>query len=167
MNYLFRINFEDLYRRHLCRHGPFAINVLHLVAVVGIYISLFGIVDGVLAAGSFTSRSSILVGLIVPWFLVVVKNVPLKVSIATAVFVTMLLIAFRMLPTIPVWIWPMLIIAMHQFQQFSHRIYHMERDMADFDRRYPKGRSRFVLLLIYELPILLNYLCYGRKDWDF
>jgi len=164
---IFRINFDDLYRRHLCRHGHFGINVLHLVAVVGTYVAVFGIVHGVLAATSQPTPMPILVALTLPWYVTVISNVPLRVSAATGLFVAALLAVFNYLPEIPVWIWVVLIFAMHQFQQYSHRLYHMHKDMSEFEGRYPKGRKRFVLLLVYELPILLNYLLFNRSDWVF
>ena len=37
-------NFEELYRRHLCRHSQFGINMLHIVSVVGTYLRCFGLV---------------------------------------------------------------------------------------------------------------------------
>jgi hypothetical protein len=37
--------------------------------------------------------------------------------------------------------------------------------MTEFDKKYWKGATLFILLSLYELPILLNYLCFGRKDW--
>ena len=42
MNIL-RINFDELYRRHLCRHSEFGINVLHIVSVWGVYLSLLAV----------------------------------------------------------------------------------------------------------------------------
>ena len=54
---------------------------------------------------------------------------------------------------------------MHHFQQWNHKVYQMHRDMSAFDATYRKGPHLFVLLLVYELPILLNYLLFGRSDW--
>lgn len=54
---------------------------------------------------------------------------------------------------------------MHRLQQFSHNLYHMHRDMSEFEAESPAGWGRFLLLLVYELPILVNDLSFGRPDW--
>jgi len=164
------VNFERLYRRHLCRHGHFGINILHLIAVAGIYVPLFGVVDAFLSLAGVQHRLPILAVLTLPWFLTVAVNVPVRVSVVTAIFVAGLLGLFALVPTsvspiLLLVVGVVMILLMHQFQQYSHRIYHMDRDMSEFEADYPKGRQRFVLLLFYELPILLNYLLFGRADW--
>lgn len=166
MNIL-HIDFYKLYRRHLCRHGHFGINVLHLIAVAGIYIPIFALADCLLQICGVSSRLPALVLMIVPWFAVVAANVPPKISLLTAVVVGALVATFHILPVAPFWVWILMIPAMHRFQQFSHRLYHMDRDMSEFEATYAKGFRRFVLLLVYELPILLNYLFFGRADWVF
>ena len=162
---LFRINFEELYQRHLCRHGHFGINILHLIVVLAIYVALFGIAGSVVKRIAPERELPILLGLTLPWFFTVLCNVPLRVSAATAVTVLLLLATYAALPMIPVWIWPIVIFAMHHFQQYSHKIYPMRRDMSRFAEKYRKGPLLFVLLLVYELPILLNYLLFGKVDW--
>lgn len=162
----FRINFEQLYRRHLCRHGHFGINVLHLLAVAGIYLAVFGVADHILQAlTNADDRWPILALLTMPWFITVACNVPVRVTFTTGAFVALLLSLFMALPAIPVWAWVLLILALHRFQQFSHRIYPQSHNMSEYETTYPKGFARFALLLFYELPILLNYLVYGSRDW--
>lgn len=162
---LFRIDFQEVYERHLCRHGHFGINVVHLVVVLVIYVAVFGLVGAVVDRLAPDNRLLILPGLTSPWFILVLKNCPLRVSCATAVIVLLLLGTYAVLPPVPVWIWPILIFAMHHLQQYSHKIYPMRRDMSRFADKYQKGPLLFVLLLVYELPILLNYLLFGRPDW--
>ena len=41
----FRIEFSELYARHLCRHSQFGNNVVHLMAVFGTWFALFGIAN--------------------------------------------------------------------------------------------------------------------------
>lgn len=161
------INFQQLYRRHLCRHGHFGINILHLIAVAGIYIPIFALFDKLLQLFDVANRLPVLLVLTAPWFATVAANVPWRVSMLTAAFVAVLPAIFAALPPLPFWVWILLILAMHRFQQFSHRLYHMDGDMSEFESTYPKGLRRFVLLLVYELPILLNYLVFGRADWVF
>ena len=162
---VFRINFDEIYRRHLRRHGHFGINILHLLAVVGIYISVFGLAGFVVKLIDADHAIQILLGLTLPWFLVVAFNVPFRVTVVTGLFVLLLLAGYRVLPEVPFWMWIILIFAMHRFQQWSHNVYHMHRDMSEFSDKYSKGFVLFVLLLVYELPILLNYLLFGRPDW--
>ena len=40
---LFKVNFLELYERHLCRHSQYGINVIHLISVIGSYLALFAI----------------------------------------------------------------------------------------------------------------------------
>jgi hypothetical protein len=35
--------------------------------------------------------------------------------------------------------------------------------MTEFNAKYPKGRLLFVVLLVYDLPILLNYLVFDTQ----
>ena len=53
----------------------------------------------------------------------------------------------------------------HWFQIWNHKVYDKQLDMGDFTGKYQKGPVLFVLLSIYELPILLNYLVFDRKNW--
>ncbi|MEQ9406153.1 MAG: hypothetical protein RIK87_00445 [Fuerstiella sp.] len=212
---LFRVNFEELYRRHLCRHGHFGINVLHLAAVAGIYLCLLvpAAQFMVLAATQtsyFTSRSpevatsrltefsglsagaddstsqaqgdiqnsapsstilsplQLTGGLLLltsPWYIVILMNAPLRVSAVTALIVVLLAVVTPAFIEIPAWVCLIGIPLLHRFQQWSHSIFQMHRDMSEFAERYPKGPMLFVLLLVYELPILLRFLCFGQSDW--
>ena len=53
----------------------------------------------------------------------------------------------------------------HKPQAWSHKVWAVERDMTEFNKRYPKGPVLFVVLLVYEVPLLLNYLAFDRKNW--
>ena len=167
---MFRLDFQEVYERHLCRHGHFGINVLHLLVVLVIYLSLFGIAGSIVNLIAPENEFVILLCLTIPWFFLVVANVPFRVSIVTAITVLLIHGSYVGLSTalpfrVPVWVWVPLIFAMHWFQQYSHKIYRMHRDMTRFKDKYPKSRYLFTLLLVYELPILLNYLAFGRGDW--
>lgn len=162
----FSVAFDDLYRRHLCRHGHFGINVLHLFAVVGIDLAVFGLAGGLIHRLTGANPLPLLCVLVVPWFLIVVRNIPASITIVTAtVVLSMLTVTKLLLPVIPWPVWLLLIPAMHRLQLWSHTVYPMERDMSQFAKEYKKGLRLFFLLLIYELPILLNYFVAGRSDW--
>lgn len=156
---LWRIDFGELYRRHLCRHSEFGINVLHLVAVAGIYLSLFGI------AFALPGASWIIAAALTVYALLLARNIPVPLLLLNIASIALLLLASRMLPPISVWIYAVLIIVWHRFQVWHHRIYQKHTDMGEFDARYRKGVALKLLLAIYELPILLNYLVFDRKSW--
>lgn len=159
---LLEVNFGELYRRHLCRHSQLGINVLHLVAVLGIYFSLFGIVFALPAAGWIVGA------VLTAYFLLLVANIPFRVWIATVLTIGLLLSAFLAIPRVPpsyVWIYVVMILAWHRFQVWNHRVYHHSHSMDAFTDKYRKGFLLFVLLAVYELPILLNYLVFDRQNW--
>jgi hypothetical protein len=91
--------------------------------------------------------------------------VPFRVLAACTVFVALFVAGFLALPPLPVWLWVVLVVLSHRVQNWSHQLWPKERDMTEFNRKYRKGPALFVLLLLYELPILLNYLLFDRKNW--
>jgi hypothetical protein len=157
---LYKVNFQELYQRHLCRHSQLGINVLHLLAVVGIYFSLFGVAFA-------TPGADWIVGAVLTvYFLLLVANIPLRVWIVTILTVALLLTAFLALPRISVWLYLVMILAWHRFQVWHHRVYNHSHAMDAFQEKYRKGLLLFVLLAVYELPILLNYLVFDRRNWQ-
>ena len=154
----FRIHFDELYRRHLCRHGDFGLNVLHVIAVVGIYFALAGLIDfGLKCFLPDTQRMIWLLCLTVPWLITLAFNVPIAVSLFSGLTTTALIAAVVFLPAIPAWIFVVLILLLHQFQQWGHKLYPMHNDMTEFRDKYPKGVPLFLLLSAYELPILIQF----------
>jgi hypothetical protein len=154
-----KVDFQELYRRHLCRHSQFGINVLHLVSVVGIYIALFAVVFAL-------PQPEWIVGLALgAYFIVLAMNIPVRLLLANVLFVAALFVVYRALPHISLWIYLVLIVAWHRFQIWNHKIYDKHDDMSEFEDKYRKGPRLFALLSIYELPILLNYLVFDRKRW--
>lgn len=168
MNIL-RINFDDLYLRHLCRHGQFGINVWHIVAVYGVYFSLCSLAAiaarSLLPQATSTLQCCVLILLFVPYFCVLLRNIPMPVFLLTLLSSMLLIAAAVATPGIPYWLHLILIPVWHRVQLLSHRHYTLRHDMSAFDQTYKKGRTLFVLLAVYELPILLQYLALGRKDW--
>ncbi len=164
---LLRIDFEEIYRRHLCRHGEFGINVLHLIAVVGVYLALFGLVTTLLPFQSEWAKSMVLVAMLLIYLVILATNIPAKVFGLTFLFISALLAVHSVLPVLPFWCYPLIMFGFHQFQQLHHRWYALHRDMSEFSDRYRKGLHLFLMLSVYELPILLRYLVLGQKDWVF
>jgi hypothetical protein len=166
---ILRINFLELYQRHLCRHGQFGINVWHIIAVYGVYFSLVSlaaiVVRAILPQATVAIQYFVLTILFVPYLAVLLRNIPVAVFSLTALSALLLIVAAVATPGIPFWLHLILIPAWHRVQLISHRRYTVHHDMSAFDQTYKKGRTLFLLLAVYELPILLQYLAFGRKDW--
>lgn len=168
MNIL-RINFDELYQRHLCRHGQFGINVWHIIAVYGVYFSLCSLaaisVKSLSPQTAPTVQYCVITLLFVPYFGVLLRNIPVPIFLLTFLSLLLLIATAVATPEIPFWLHLILIPAWHRVQVLSHRRYPLHHDMTSFDLTYKKGRTLIALLAVYELPILINYLAFGRKDW--
>jgi hypothetical protein len=156
---LLRINFAELYERHLCRHSQFGINVGHIICVIGTYLALFGMLY------TLTDSPALVLGITIPYVVVLAFNIPLRVLVAVVVFLGLFFMLFFALPKQPLWLSPLVIFFLYKVQNWEHRIWNVERDMTEFNKKYPKGVTLFFLLSLYELAILLNYLCFDRKSW--
>jgi hypothetical protein len=99
-----------------------------------------------------------------PYLGVLALNVPARVLAACVAFVALFVAGFLALPPLPLWLCPVLLALSHQLQNWSHRLWDRETDMTEFNRKYRKGPALFFLLLLYELPILLNYLLFGLSE---
>jgi hypothetical protein len=156
---LVRVEFNELYSRHLCRHSQFGVNILHLLALFFVWFGVYGILYRV------TRTPWVPVGMAATYVACIAPNLPGRVLVVTALFLALFLLGLLGLPMLPVWGYAALIPVFYVFQNWSHRVYHHERDMTVFKRKYAKGPVLFVLLLFYEVPLLLNYLVFGRSDW--
>jgi hypothetical protein len=155
---LFRVNFQELYRRHLCRHSQFGLNVWHLIAVVGIYYSLYGI------AFALPGAPWIVGSVLTAYFVILAVNVPWRVLLLDVAVVGALLAVTLAVPQVPVWIHLILLVIWHRFQVWQHRVYDKSVDMHEFNDKYRKGPALFVLLAVYELPILLNFIAFDSRS---
>lgn len=168
MNIL-RINFDELYQRHLCRHSQFGINLWHVLSVYGVYFSFYSLVAFVIRAllpnCTPTESGLLLLLLSLPYLVILVRNTPASVMLLTLVSTALLIMCAVLTPGIPFWLHLILIPAWHRVQLISHKHYTLHRDISAFEDKYRKGKTLFVLLALYELPILLQYLVFGRKDW--
>jgi hypothetical protein len=159
-------DFKELYQRHLCRHSQFGINVGHLACVIGTYLALYGMLLWACRAVVPPPLAPWGVAVVlVPYLAVLAANLPPRLFLATVVFLGLFLAAFLALPEVPVWVCPLAVVVFYKLQAWSHKIYPKETDMTYFNKKYPKGAALFVLLTVYELPILLNYLIFGKGDW--
>ena len=161
------INFDEVYQRHLGRHSQFGINVLHLIAVYGVYFSVFCLARAALTAGlpqlSPAELTLLLFGLSVPWLAVLMWNVRMGALLLSVLSAILLSIAAALLP-LPLWLALPLLPVWHQLQQVSHRWFTEHRDMSRFAAGYPKGAKLVIMLAVFELPILLHYFLVGDRD---
>ncbi len=164
-------DFKELYQRHLCRHSQFGINVEHLFCVIGTYLALYGLLCW--AAFALLPAEYALwapAAFALPYLGVLAPNLPRRVFVVALVFMALFFAVFFALvwaglPTWPVWIYPLAVLVFYKLQAWSHKVYSKESDMTYFNKKYPRGAALFVLLSVYELPILLNYLFFGKRDW--
>jgi hypothetical protein len=128
--------------------------------VVGCYLGIFALIYWLVES------PWVLAAMTLPYFAVLAFNVPLLVLLACLVFVAAFLAFFFELPALPLWLAVLLVPVCHVLQNWSHRLWTRERDMTPFRAKYPKGLTLFILLSFYELPLLLNYLVFDRKNWS-
>ncbi len=160
---LLQINFQELYLRHLCRHSQLGVNVVHLTALVGIWVCVYA------ALFALTGSPYVPVGLALAYFAVLALNTPARVLAAVALLLALLVGAVVAIPAPPAWAFWIYLLPMpifYKVQAWSHTVWNVERDMSEFNRKYAKGSTLFVVLLFYEVPIVLNYLAFDRRHWE-
>jgi hypothetical protein len=167
---LVRIEFGELYARHLCRHSQFGINVAHLVALFGVWFGVYGLVYWQTVhlcrywQLAFPPQW-VPVVLAVAYLAVLAPNIPLRVSVATALLLALFLAALFWLPELPFWVYLLMVPVCYKLQSWTHKVWSIGTDMTEFNRKYTKGFVLFVVLLFYEVPLLLNYLGSDSRNW--
>jgi hypothetical protein len=164
---LLRVDFAELYARHLCRHSQFGVNVAHLAALFGMWYGVYGIIYSLVRGRpEFTPLPEWLpIALAAAYLALVARNAPARVCVATAVFLALFLAALFWLPELPIWVYVVMIPVYYELQALSHKVFTVGTDMTEFNKKYPKGPVLFIVLLIYEVPLVLNYLLFDRKSW--
>jgi hypothetical protein len=161
---LLNVEFKELHARHLCRHSQLGINVAHLIALFGTWYALYGLLYWLLSWISDSIPIAIEWLLLVPagvYLAALVPNLPPRVFAATCLFLAFALAAVVWLPA-PFWVYLLMIPVFYKLQSWSHTVFTVETDMTEFNRKYTKGSVLFVVLLLYEVPIVLNYLLFER-----
>jgi hypothetical protein len=153
-----RVEFAELYARHLCRHSQFGINVVHLAAVFGTWTAIYGILAWL--AGTIYAP----IGLAAGHLALIAFNVPARLVLVSGLSFALMIAVVFLLPGIPVWVYALTIPVWYKIQAYSHKVWNIEKDMSEFNKKYEKGPLLFVILTIYETPILLNYLMFDRKS---
>jgi hypothetical protein len=156
---LLRVDFAGLYARHLCRHSQFGINVVHLIALFGVWFGVYALLYWLTGAAWLPAL------LAVAYLMLVAVNAPVRVTAATAVLLAGLVAAVVLLPELPPWVYVLMIPVCYEAQTLSHKVFTAAADMTEFNRKYPKGFVLFIVLLVNEVPLLLNYLAFDWKRW--
>jgi hypothetical protein len=163
-----RVDFAGLYARHLCRHSQFGINVVHLAALFGVWYGVYGIIYYLLAqhllALSIEAANGLAIALAVGYLALVARNAPVRVTVATAGFLGLFLAALFLLPELPIWVYLLMIPVFYEVQSLSHKVWTAAADMTEYNKIYPKGQVLFVVLLINEVPLVLNYLLFDPQS---
>lgn len=154
---LFVVEFNELYARHLCRHSQVGINVIHLATLANVWYGVYGLLAWITEAGWFLALP---MGL---YLAVLAPNLPGRTLAATALFAAIVLAAVLLLPQPPSWFFLILIVVSYKIQSWSHRFYVIATDMTEFNKKYAKGALLFVVLLLYEVPIVLQFLLFAPK----
>jgi hypothetical protein len=155
---LFAVEFDELFARHLCRHSQLGINVVHLAALFGVWFGVYG------AVYWLVQTEWVPIALAALYLLAVAVNVPLRVTVACAFILALFVTAVLGLPQLPLWAYLLMIPVFYKIQSWSHKVWTVEHDMTDFNKKYTKGSVLFVILLIYEVPIVLHYLLFSGRS---
>jgi hypothetical protein len=155
---LWIVEFEELYARHLCRHSQLGVNVAHLLALFGTWYAFYGLLFWITgSAWALAAPALVYLGALAP-------NLPARLLAACAVFLGLVLAAVLLLPSPPFWVYLAMIPVFYKLQAWSHRLWDVERDMSEFNKKYRKGLVLFVVLLLYEVPIVLHYLLFAADE---
>ncbi len=153
---LLRVEFNDLFARHLCRHSQLGVNVVHLIALFAIWYAVYGLLYCV------ADLEWVLAVPPLAYLAAVAPNVPMRVFAATTLFLGLILAAVFFVPA-PWWAYLIIIPVSYKLQAWSHRFFTIESDMTEFNKKYAKGPILFIVLLIYEVPIVLNFLLFAQS----
>jgi hypothetical protein len=162
------VDFDELYARHLGRHSQFGINVAHVLSLYGLWFGVYAAADQAARHLGAAMTWPILAAMAATYLAVVGLNAPLRVVVATAAFLVVFVASVLAVPTLPAWAilgFLAMAPAFYKFQSWNHKIWTAAADMSEFNRRFPPGRDLNLILLVYEIPICLNYLLFHREDW--
>jgi hypothetical protein len=165
---LLHFDFSDLYARHLGRHSQFGINIAHLGALYGMWFGIYSALKQAVLLLDASLAGPIIVAVTVAYLATLAMNAPLRVILATTVFLACFAASVLALPKLPggsILAFIGMVPVFYKLQAWSHKIWNVAADMTEFNRRMPPGRTLTLILLLYEVPICLNYLVFCRKDW--
>jgi len=165
---LLHVDFDALYTRHLGRHSQVGINIAHLIALYALWFCVYAAVAQGARLLGLPASWPVVVVMAVAYLATVSINAPPHVTLVTAVFLALFVASVLALPALPVWSiagFLALVPVFYKLQSWSHRVWTAAADMSEFNKQFPPGRDLNIILLIYEVPICLNYLVFRRQDW--
>jgi hypothetical protein len=165
---LLHFDFDNLYARHLGRHSQFGINVGHLAALFGLWYGAYAALYQMILSSGLPAGYVVIGSLALTYLAIVALNAPYHVLLATAAFLAIFVASVVAMPRLPVWSIPAFIAIIpvfYKLQSWNHKIWTTAADMTEFNKQFPPGRALTLILLIYEVPVCLNYLVFKRQDW--
>jgi hypothetical protein len=162
------VDFDNLYARHLGRHSQFGINLGHLTALFGLWFGVYAALYQAILLSSLPAGYLVIGALALSYLVMVAVNAPYQVVLATAGFLTVFVASIVALPRLPSWsilAFIAIIPVFYKVQSSNHKIWTIAADMTEFNKQFPPGLALTLILLIYEVPLCLNYLVFRRQDW--
>ncbi|MBL8819844.1 MAG: hypothetical protein JNL58_27715 [Planctomyces sp.] len=153
-----QIQFSELYRRHLCRHSEFGLNVLHLIAVLGVYFSIAGTISAIamILFPGVPPLTAVAIALI-PYTILILVYVPIGTAGLNLAAIGLVAGLEQTCTWLPAWGHILFILFWHRVQLWSHHYYTESFDMSPFGDKYQKGPKLFLVLAGFELPLLIHY----------
>lgn len=153
-----QVQFSELYRRHLCRHSEVGLNVLHLIAVLGVYFSIAGIISAIAAIliPGVPPLAAVAI-VLTPYTILILIYVPFGTASLNLAAIGLVAGLEQTCPWLPAWGHILLIVFWHRVQLWSHHFYTDSFDMSPFAEKYRKGLKLFLVLAVFELPLLIHY----------
>lgn len=152
------VEFDELFARHLCRHSQSGINWMHLLALTVIWYAIYSLLFQIAEHEWVLAIPAIL------YLLALLPNVPRRVFGATVAYLALIIAPVVLIPQPPFWTHLIAIAVFYKVQSWSHLLFRRSFDMTAFDKKYKKGPVLFVVLLLYEVPIVLNYLLFAKDS---
>ncbi len=165
---LLHVDFDNLYARHLGRHSQFGINVGHLAALFGLWFGAYAALYQLILLRDPPAAYLVIGSLALTYLAIVAVNAPYRVVLATANFLAVFVASIVAMPRLPLWSIPAFIAIIpvfYKIQSWNHKIWTVTADMTEFNKQFPPGGTLTFILLIYEVPVCLNYLVFKRQDW--
>src|SRR5262245_37599445 len=110
------VEFDELYARHLCRHSQLGINVVHLAALFAVWYAAYTLLAWA------TGVEWVLVIPALVYLLAIAPSAPIRVFLATTVFMALIVASAWLLP-MPWWACLLVIPIAYKVQSWSHKFY--------------------------------------------
>jgi phosphatidylglycerophosphate synthase len=165
---LLHFSFDGLYARHLGRHSQFGININHIAALYGMWFGVYAAITQAARLLEMPAWWLIPIFLAGSYLAVIAINAPMHVTLATSVYLAVFVASVIALPRLPTWSilgFVAMVPIFYKIQAWGHKVWNVAADMTEFNRIFPPGGTLTIILLMYEVPICVNYLVFHREDW--